>query len=153
MLNIFYINVLPSINCDLKSFGDHIVKSVFFFFKCRVLKVVRHPPSYKIPWLNFYSAILKSSYVSIWFKMSKRTAKIIYNETFKETIVQLQAKCSFVSLCLSPDFSPAQQTWLSAIFGKLSFFKLREWGFLDPYKQVLSFCYLYLERYTIRRGE
>ena len=50
-----------------------------------LLKVARHLPTYKIPIFNYYSAIEKSSYVSIWFK-------IIHNKTFKETIASLRFK-------------------------------------------------------------
>ena len=58
--------------------------------------------------------------------MFKGAAKIILNETFKETIVQSLSKCSLVSSSSSRGFSPAQQTWLSAIFSMLGTFKMRE---------------------------
>ena len=66
----------------------------------------------------------------------KGATKITHNEAFKETNVQLGSKCSLVSSCSSPGFCPAQQTWLLAVFGKVSMFKMQELDFFDPYKQV-----------------
>ena len=45
----------------------------------------------------------------------------------------MQFEFSLVSLCSFSGFSPAQQTWFSALSGKLGAFKMQKGGFLDPY--------------------
>lgn len=114
-----------------------------------MLKLTRHTAIYKITWFYFNCAVEKYSYVSILCKMCKEAAKIIHNETFKQTLVQLRSKCSFVSSYSSLGFSAAQQTWFSAPFGELSTFKMLEWGFFEPWKQVPRFYCLYLKKILI----
>ena len=110
-----------------------------------MLKVVRHPPTFKISRFKILHCYINLPTCLFCTKMSKGAAKIIHNKTFKETIVQLLSNCSLVSLCSSPGFCPAQQSLLLAVSGQLSTFKMQELGYFDPYQQVPSLYYLYLE--------